>query len=148
MDSQSLQTCGCGAQGTDRGPAPFSANILGAARQNSNFRTAFWTGSCLQMTLMCIPVGGEIGLERHPDTDQFLRVEQGQAFVCMGTRKEKLGFQRRLNPGDGVFVPAGMWHNVRSTGECPLKLSSIYAPPHHPKGTVHPTKADASKQEE
>lgn len=86
---------------------------------------------------------GILGVEMHPDTDQFIRVENGQALVCVGNRKETLDFQCCLKTGDGIFVPAGSWHNICNTGDCPLKLSSIYAPPHHPKGTVHCTKADA-----
>lgn len=148
MEFHSSKKCGCDTHRTDHGPEPFAAHLMGAARRNSNFRTAFWTGRCLQMTLMSIPVGCDIGLELHPETDQFIRVEHGRAFVCMGDCKENLDFQCRLNAGDGVFVPAGAWHNIRNTGNCPLKLSSIYAPPHHPRGTVHPTKTDASNSED
>ena len=144
MESHSSMRNGCKAFVTDHGPAPFAANVMDAAQKNQNFRTAFWTGSCLQMTLMNIPACGEIGLEMHPDTDQFIRVESGRALVRMGTCKETLNFQSCLKTGDGVFVPAGAWHNICNTGDCPLKLSSIYAPPHHPKGTVHSTKADAA----
>ncbi|MGI6256084.1 MAG: cupin domain-containing protein [Acutalibacter sp.] len=147
MEPHSSQRRGCGPNSSDHGPAPFTANIPSAASHNPNFRTAFWTGTYLQMTLMEIPAGGEIGLELHPDTDQFIRVEQGCALVRMGARKDRLDFQRRLSPGDGVFVPAGTWHNLCNGGDCPLKLSSIYAPPHHPKGTVHRTKADADQGE-
>ena len=93
---------------------------------------------------MSIPTCGEIGVEIHPDTDQFIRVEGGQALVRMGACREKLNFQRSLSMGDAIFVPAGTWHNILNNGNCPLKLSSIYAPPHHPKGTVHRTKADAT----
>lgn len=128
---------------TDHGPEACTVNMPAAARRNTNFRTAFWTGCQLQLTFMQIPVRGEIGLECHPDTEQFVRVEQGQALVCMGSCKEKLDFQCRLGPGDAVFIPQGCWHNICNTGRCPLKLSSIYAPPHHPRGTVHPTKEDA-----
>lgn len=128
---------------TDHGPEPFVVNIEQAACRNRNFRTALWTGHHLQLTLMCIPVGGEIGLEIHPDTDQFLRVEGGSGIVRMGFRKEQLQFQRRIGAGDAVFVPAGTWHNLINTGRCPLKLYSIYAPPKHPRGTVHRTKAIA-----
>ena len=144
MEFHSSGRNGWDASVTDHGPAPFAANVLGAAQKNQNFRTAFWTGNCLQMTLMSIPACGEIGLEMHPDTDQFIRVESGRAFVRMGTCKETLDFQSCLKTGDGVFVPAGAWHNICNTGNCPLKLSSIYAPPHHPKGTVHAAKADAA----
>ena len=135
--------CGCE---TDHGPKPYAANIMHTARQNHNFRTAFWSGCHLQMTLMCIPVCGYIGVEMHSDTDQFIRVEEGQAIVRMGTCKDKLDFHYRLGVGDAVFVPSGTWHNVSNTGNCPLKLSSLYAPPKHPRGTIHHTKADAEEE--
>lgn len=135
---------GCDGFVTDHGPAPFTADITCAAQKNQNFRTAFWTGNRLQMTLMSIPTCGEIGLEMHPDTDQFIRVESGRALVRMGSCKEKLDSQLCLKAGDGIFVPAGTWHNISNIGDCPLKLSSIYAPPQHPKGTIHRTKADAA----
>ena len=105
--------CGCE---TDHGPKPYAANIMHTARQNHNFRTAFWSGCHLQMTLMCIPVCGDIGVEMHSDTDQFIRVEEGQAIVRMGTCKDKLDFHYRLGVGDAVFVPSGTWHNVSNTG--------------------------------
>ena len=135
--------CGCE---TDHGPKPYAANIMHTARQNHNFRTAFWSGCHLQMTLMCIPVCGDIGVEMHSDTDQFIRVEEGQAIVRMGTCKDKLDFHYRLGVGDAVFVPSGTWHNVSNTGNWPLKLSSLYAPPKQPRGTIHHTKADAEEE--
>ena len=98
------------------------------------------------MTLMCIPACGEIGVEVHPDTDQLIRVEAGQALFRTGDCREKLDFQRRLCAGDAVFVPSGTWHNIFNVGNCPLKLSSIYAPPQHPRGTIHRTKADAADE--
>lgn len=143
MESKNTMKCGCS---TDHGPCPFISNISNAARQNSNFRTALWSGNHLQMTLMCIPVYGDIGVEIHPETDQYIRVETGQALVHMGTSKDRMCFRRKLNGGDAVFVPCGTWHNVSNIGNCPLKLSSIYAPPHHPGGTVHRTKADAEHE--
>lgn len=87
---------GCDGCETDHGPKPFVTNIMRVARQNQNFRTAFWTGCHLQMTLMCIPPCGEIGVEMHPDTDQFIRVEEGQALVRMGDCRENLDFQCRI----------------------------------------------------
>jgi mannose-6-phosphate isomerase-like protein (cupin superfamily) len=96
---------------------------------------------------MCIPACGDIGLEIHPDTDQFIRVEQGNAVVVMGKSKEQLSFQCPLCTGEGVFIPAGTWHNVANTGRLPLKVSSIYAPPNHLRGTVHCSKADAPQEE-
>lgn len=132
-----------GAVLKDYGPEPFVIDIEVATKQNNNYRTALWTGNHLQLTLMSIKVGEDIGLEIHPDTDQFLRIEQGQGIVRMGSGKESLSFQKRVFPGYAIFVPAGTWHNVINTGNIPLKLYSIYAPPHHPWGTVHKTKADA-----
>ncbi len=128
---------------TDYGPYPYAANIPCMARKNNNFRTAFWSGTNLQMTLMCIPPMGEIGEEIHQDTDQFIRIEQGNAIVIMENGQEQPNFRKKLCSGDGVFVPAGIWHNIINVGNCPLKISSIYAPPHHQRGTVHRTKSDA-----
>lgn len=82
---------GCNGCETDHGPKPFVTNIMRVARQNQNFRTAFWTGCHLQMTLMCIPPCGEIGVEMHPDTDQFIRVEEGQALGPHGRLQRKSG---------------------------------------------------------
>ena len=129
----------------DHGPYPYVTNIAKATGQNQNYRTALWTGCHLQLTLMSIPVRGEIGLEIHPDTDQFLRIEQGSGVAMMGKRKELLDFQQCISADDVILVPAGTWHNVVNKGRCPLKLYSIYAPPHHPHGTVHRTKADADR---
>jgi mannose-6-phosphate isomerase-like protein (cupin superfamily) len=128
--------------GTDYGPEPFVGSITAAAKQNQNFRIAYWTGNHLQMTLMNIPVRGDIGVEMHPDTDQYIRIESGQALVRMGECRENLCGSHHVRAGDGVFVPRGTWHNIINTGSCPLKLSSIYAPPQHPRGTIHRTKAD------
>ncbi|OKO89062.1 Mannose-6-phosphate isomerase [Geobacillus proteiniphilus] len=127
----------------DYGGKPFVVNIERAAEQNQNFRTALWTGKHLQVTLMSIEVGGDIGLEVHPNVDQFIRIEQGQGLVQMGERKDRLDFERRVSEGDAIMIPAGTWHNVTNIGHVPLKLYSIYAPPEHPFGTVHRTKAEA-----
>ena len=131
----------------DYGPKPFAGSIRQAVCGNQSFRSALWTGSHLQLTLMCIPAGGEIGLERHEDTDQFLRLEGGSGLVQMGPCRGQVSFERQVSAGDAIFVPAGTWHNLRNTGCCPLKLYSVYAPPQHPRGTVHPTKADADAAE-
>lgn len=127
----------------DYGPNPFVLNINEAAKQNNTFRTALWTGNHLQVTLMSINVGEDIGLEIHPNWDQFLRIEQGQGVVRMGDRKDHLDFQARVYDNYAIMIPAGKWHNLTNTGNQPLKLYSIYAPPAHPHGTVHQTKADA-----
>ncbi|MBM7541973.1 cupin domain-containing protein [Amphibacillus cookii] len=127
----------------DHGKHPYVTNINRATKENRNFRKALWTGEHLQVTLMSIDVGDDIGLEIHRDTDQFLRIEQGRALVRMGNRRDHLPFQQHANKDDAIMVPAGTWHNVINTGHVPLKLYSIYAPPHHPFGTVHRTKEDA-----
>ncbi len=127
----------------DYGPKPFAVNIEKATIQNKTFRTALWTGKHLQLTLMCINPGEDIGLEIHPHLDQFLRLEQGQGVVKMGETKNRLDFQARVQKDYAFIVPAGTWHNLINTGNVPIKLYSIYAPPQHPFGTVHKTKADA-----
>lgn len=130
----------------DHGPNPYVANIEQEALQNRNFRTAVWTGCHLQMTVMCIPPCGEIGLEVHGDTDQLIRVEQGRAAVRIGKCADKPDFQQNMCEGDAVFIPAGTWHNVVNIGRQALKVSSVYAPPNHPRGTVHFTRADAERE--
>ena len=132
---------------TDSGPAPCTMDIRQIAIQNTNFRTAVWTGHYLQLTVMCIPVGGEVGLEAHPDTDQFFRVESGSGMAVMGLDHDNLNFQSFVNNGDAIFIPAGTWHNIINSGTRPLKLYTIYAPPHHPHGTVHKTKQEADMED-
>ncbi|MBU3110031.1 cupin domain-containing protein [Clostridium lacusfryxellense] len=131
----------------DYGPEPFVVNIDEATKQNNTFRTALWTGTHLQLTLMSIKVGENIGLEIHPDLDQFLRIEEGEGLVKMGDRKDRLYFQEKVYDDFAIIIPAGKWHNIINTGNKPLKLYSIYAPPQHPKGTVHETKAIAEAAE-
>ncbi len=131
----------------DYGPEPFVVNINEASKENSNFRTAIWTGRHLQVTLMSINVGEDIGLEIHPEIDQFIRIEEGQGVVKMGERKDRLNFQRKVYDDFAFIIPAGTWHNLINTGNKPIKLYSIYAPPQHPRGTVHKTKADAEAAE-
>lgn len=129
----------------EHGPGPFCVDISCAAETNPNFRTALWTGTHLQTTLMHIPVHGDIGVEIHPETDQLVRVEAGQAQVRMGPCRDQLRISCCLTQGHAVFIPCGTWHNIYNVGSCPLKLSSVYAPPHHPAGTVHKTRADAEE---
>ncbi|WP_326511469.1 cupin domain-containing protein [Clostridium intestinale] len=132
----------------DYGPEPFAGNIEEMTLENNNYRTALWTGKNLQVTLMSINVGEDIGLEVHTTHDQFLRIEEGSGIVQMGDSRENLDFQRRVKDGFAIMVPAGKWHNVINTGDTPIKLYSIYAPPQHPRGTVHQTKAIAEAAEE
>lgn len=132
----------------DYGPEPFVVNIEKVTKENTNFRTALWTGTHLQLTLMSIDVGEDIGLEVHPDLDQFIRIEEGQGLVKMGDKKDNLDFQRKVYDDYAFIIPAGKWHNLVNTGNKPIKLYSIYAPPQHPRGTIHETKADAEAAEE
>lgn len=127
----------------DHGPDPYVVDIEDATLSNDTFRTALWTGAHLQLTVMSIPVGGEVGLEMHDDRDQFLRIESGKARVQMGPERDDLRFDREVEDDWVILVPAGSWHNVTNLGDEPLKLYSLYAPPEHPKGTVHKTKAES-----
>lgn len=131
----------------DHGGMPYVVNIDQAAKYNTNYRTAIWTGQHFQVTLMSINVGDDIGLEIHPNTDQFIRIEDGQGLVQMGKTKENLDFQVMAYDNYAIMVPAGTWHNLINTGQTPLKLYIIYAPPEHPFGTVHQTKAQALASE-
>ncbi len=129
----------------DYGPCPFVVNIEEATKQNDNFRIALWTGEYLQLTLMSINPGDNIGLERHPDVDQFIRIEEGRGIVMIGDRRDQLDFKAKVYDDYAIFIPAGKWHNLINPGRTPLKLYSIYAPPEHPRGTVHETKEDAEE---
>lgn len=131
----------------DQGPNPYVVDIEELTKQNNNFRTAQWTGSHLQLTTMSIEVGGEVGLEVHEDTDQFLRIEAGKAKIVMGPSEEVQDKEWEAEDDWAIFVPAGTWHNIINIGDEPLKLYSIYAPSHHEHGTVHVTYAEAMEAE-
>ncbi|MET3860666.1 mannose-6-phosphate isomerase-like protein (cupin superfamily) [Dietzia sp. 2505] len=132
---------------TDHGPNPYVVNIEDATLANSNYRTTLWTGKHLQMTVMAIAPGDDIGLEVHEDHDQFLRVEQGRGRVQMGPASDRLEFDEEVGDDWVILVPAGSWHNVTNIGDEPLKVYSIYAPPEHEHGTVHVTKAESDAAE-
>ncbi|MFT3876453.1 MAG: cupin domain-containing protein [Propioniciclava sp.] len=132
----------------DNGPDPKSFDIESATRSNENYRTVAWTGKYLQVTLMSIPVGTSIGLEVHPDTDQFLRVDAGRGTCVMGPAEDDLNFAQEVADGWSIQVPAGTWHDVVNTGDEPLKLYAVYAPSHHAQGKVHATFADSEADEE
>jgi mannose-6-phosphate isomerase-like protein (cupin superfamily) len=132
----------------DIGPKPQSFEIERATNQNLDYRSVAWSGRYLQVTLMSIPVGGDIGLEAHPETDQFLRLETGNGHVQMGVAKDQLTFDEKVSDGWCVLVPAGTWHNITNIGATPMKLYTIYAPAHHAPGKVQPTQAIASADTE
>ena len=127
----------------DYGPNPFVINIKESTLQNNYFRRALWTGKHLQLTLMSIGVGESIGLEMHPDVEQFLKIEQGYGLVQIGDNRGRTNFERMVQKDFAIIIPAGKWHNITNIGNIPIKLYSIYAPPNHPKGTIHKTKKDA-----
>ncbi|MGL5818169.1 MAG: cupin domain-containing protein [Phycicoccus sp.] len=128
---------------TDHGADPFVIDVEAATLGNDAFRSTLWTGTHLQLTVMHLQPGEDVGLEQHEDVDQFLRVEQGSGRVEMGPTEDDLSFRRDVGDGDAVLVPAGTWHNLTNTGDAPLRLYSLYGPPDHRHGTVHATKADA-----
>ncbi len=135
-------------QNSDLGNQPAIINIHKETCKNSYFRKAIWTGEHLQVTVMSIPAGGEIGLEMHDDVDQFIRVEYGVGSVYMGKTKQDVKFFGNANNNYAILIPAGTWHNILNEQNIPLKVYSIYAPPKHPIGTIHKTKFDADLAEE
>lgn len=131
----------------DYGNNPLIIDIEEATNQNQLFRRALWTGENLQVTLMSIPPGQDIGLETHPNIDQFIRIEEGTGLVQIGPQKNSLNVQEMIYDDMAIMIPAGVWHNIINTGKTPLKLYSIYAPPEHKKGTIHMTKKDSDMAE-
>lgn len=128
----------------DIGPQPQSFDLEQATRDNADYRSVAWSGRYLQVTLMSIPVGGDIGLEMHAETDQFLRLDAGRGRVQMGASKENLTFDKEVSDGWCILVPAGAWHNVTNIGDEPMQVYAIYAPAHHMPGKVHKTASDAA----
>jgi mannose-6-phosphate isomerase-like protein (cupin superfamily) len=117
-------------------------NVLAVALSNEAFRREVITGQHAQLVVMTIPPGGEIGEEVHPDTDQVLVFVEGEGEARLGSEASPVGSQ------DLVYVRAGTTHNIVNAGPRALRLYTIYAPPHHAPGTVHPTKADADAAEQ
>jgi mannose-6-phosphate isomerase-like protein (cupin superfamily) len=127
----------------DPGATPFVLDVEAATLANTNFRTAAWTADTLQLTLMSIPVGGDVGLEMHSNVDQFLRVESGMAKVYFGDSQGNVRFAGVAHKDSAILVPSGTWHNiVNASPKEPLKLYSLYGPAQHPQGTIHVTQAD------
>lgn len=120
----------------------FVDNIEEKTEQNSFFRQVLYTGKHVQLVVMSLLPGEEIGAEVHPTVDQFFRIEEGQAKVIID------GEEHEVYEGFGIIVPAGSQHNVINTGGSPLKLYTLYAPPNHPDGTIHRTRAEAMAAEE
>jgi len=120
----------------------FVDDIEGRTEQNTDFRRVLYTGKHMQLVLMALRPAQEIGEEVHSDRDQFFRVENGTGEVWID------GTRTKIEDGAAIVVPAGARHNVKNTGEKPLKLYTLYAPPEHADRTVHVTKADAEAAKE
>ena len=134
----------------DIGPQPQSFDLEQATLDNDAYRSVAWSGRYLQVTLMSIPVGGDIGLEMHHETDQFLRLDGGRGRVQMGPSRDELTFDREVSDGWCILVPAGTWHNVTNIGDEPMQLYAVYAPAHHKPGKIHRTaqEAEADKDDD
>lgn len=120
----------------------FVDSIEKLTEENSDFRRVLYTGSNLQLVLMSIQPGDDIGEEVHTDRDQFFRIETGRGEVWIDGNVSKVAAD------DAFIVPAGARHNVKCTGDGALRLYTIYGPPEHREGTVHATKSDAETHEE
>ena len=115
----------------------FVTNIEDDSIKNTNFRKVLFTGKDMQVVVMSIKPEGDIGLETHSDTDQFIRVEKGEGKVIMN------GKETSISDGTAFVIPQGTEHNVVNTSDTEdLKLYTIYSPPHHPDGTIQKTKPD------
>lgn len=119
----------------------FAQDIEQAAVENEDFRRVLYTAQHCQLVVMSLKPGEEIGMEVH-DVDQFFRVEEGTGEAVLD------GVTRAVQDGFALVVPAGARHNIVNTGSTALKLYTLYAPPHHRDGVVHPTRAAAQADHE
>ena len=119
----------------------YITHIEEETKNNNDYRRVIYTAKGCQLVLMSVAVGGEIGEEVHKSSDQFFRFESGEGKVVID------GVEHMVKDGDAVIVPQGALHNVVNTGSIPLKLYTIYAPPHHKDGTTQATKADEYEEE-
>ena len=120
----------------------YVGNIEDLTTKNTFFRQVLFTAAHMQLVLMALKPNEEIGMEVHPDNDQFFRFEEGEGKVIIDGEEHVVG------NGFAVIVPAGSQHNVINTSSSqPLKLYTIYAPANHPDGTIHKTKAEALEAE-
>lgn len=120
----------------------YHANIESLTIKNTDFRKVLYTGEHMQLVLMSLLLGEEIGMEVHKENDQFFRFEAGEGKVIIN------GNEYEVVDGDIIVVPCGAEHNVVNTGSSDLKMYTIYSPAHHKDGVVHKTKADALADDE
>lgn len=116
-------------------------NIEEKTEDNANFREVVYTGNHLQLVVMSLKPGEDIGEEVHPKVDQFFRVEEGKGKIVMD------GEETEFDEGFAIVVPSGVRHNLFNTGDEDLKLYTIYAPVNHLDGVVHATKEEAEADE-
>lgn len=122
--------------------AGYVTDIEERTLRNEHFREVIFTGPHIQLVLMTLRPGEEIGSERHDEHDQFIRVEEGHGEVVLGVERHA------LTDGSAVVIPAGVQHNVVNlSGDRPLRLYTLYSPPEHADRTMHHTKADADAAE-
>ena len=120
----------------------FVDNIEALTTGNDYFRKVLYTGKHMQLVLMTLKPGEEIGAEVHEGHDQFFRIEAGKGEVIIDNERTS------VQDDDAIIVPAGARHNVVNTGTEPLKLYTLYGPPEHRDGVVHRNKAEADSSEE
>ncbi len=121
----------------------YHANIESLTKENNNFRQVLYTAEHMQLVLMSLQPNEEIGMEVHPDNDQFFRFESGEGKVIVN------GNEYEVVDGDTIIVPCGSQHNVINTSDSDsLKMYTIYSPAHHKDGIVRETKKDAETNEE
>jgi len=132
----------------DIGGEPWVLNIEEATLTNENYRIANWTGKYLQLVFMSLKPGEMIDLEMHEGTDQFIRIEEGEARVLMGKTEGKLSFDKKVSADWAILIPAGYWHSIENTGNTDLKLYTLYGPPEHKKGKADKTYEEAKKAHE
>lgn len=120
----------------------FVGDIEQLTEANPNFRRVLYTGKQLQLVLMSLRPGEEIGEETHRDRDQFFRIERGRGEVWID------GHKTAIKSDFAIVVPAGARHNIRNTGEKPMRLYTLYGPPEHADGTIQATRAEAMASKE
>jgi mannose-6-phosphate isomerase-like protein (cupin superfamily) len=123
-------------------------DIEDVTNRNTTFRTVVFTGKHLQLTVMSLAVGENIGWEMHDNLDQFLRIESGTGTLKLGHSADEVAEEHAVSDDWAMIIPAGTWHDVVNGGDSELKLYSVYAPPDHPPDTVHVTKAEAQAAED
>ena len=120
----------------------YKADIETLTAENTAFRQVLYTGRHLQLVLMALKPGEDIGMETHKTHDQFFRIEKGHGEIVID------GTKCKVKGGDAIIVPAGALHNLINTGDKPLRLYTLYGPPNHVDGLVEKRKADAQASTE